>query len=143
MRISDGSSDVCSSDLTSVPGVAQRTGATIYYLERIPEDLVARAGRPPVLAMMPTPGDVNLVLAAELMEGGRAIGRGLVTPDRTTLITSSHRSYAISEKSAPGTAIPDPNDVLDAGRHTANRAQKSDVPGRTESVLVDLGGRRS
>src|SRR3546814_2400566 len=101
MRISDGSSDVCSSDLTSVPGVAQRTGATIYYLERIPEDLVARAGRPPVLAMMPTPGDVNLVLAAELMEGGRAIGRGLVTPDRTTLITSSHRSYAISEKSAP------------------------------------------
>src|SRR3546814_20778045 len=45
---------------TSVPGVAQRTGATIYYLELIPEDLVARAGRPPVLAMMPTPGDVNL-----------------------------------------------------------------------------------
>src|SRR3546814_19333703 len=70
---------------------------------------------------MPTPGDVNLVLAAELMEGGRAIGRGLVTPDRTTLITSSHRSYAISEKSAPGNGITDPNDVLDAGRNAAKR----------------------
>src|SRR3546814_18320614 len=103
MRISDGSSDVCSSDLTSVPGVAQRTGATIYYLELIPEDLVARAGRPPVLAMMPTPGDVNLVLADELMEGGPAIGRGLVTPDRTTLLPSSPRSSARSEARRVGT----------------------------------------
>lgn len=106
---------------TSVPGVAQRTGATIYYVELLPEALATAAGRPPVLAMMPTPGDVDLVLAAELMEGGRAIQRGLVTPDRTTLIASSHRSYAISEKSAPGNGIADPNDVLDAGRTAARR----------------------
>jgi indolepyruvate ferredoxin oxidoreductase beta subunit len=106
---------------TSVPGVAQRTGATIYYVELLPEAQADAAGRPPVLAMMPTPGDVDLVLAAELMEGGRAILRGLVTPDRTTLIASSHRSYAISEKSAPGDGSADPNQVLDAGRAAAKR----------------------
>src|SRR6478752_3895409 len=74
---------------TSVPGVAQRTGATIYYVEMIP----ARPGVPyPVLSLMPVPGDVDIVVGAELMEAGRAIQRGLVTPDRTTLIASSLRS---------------------------------------------------
>lgn len=106
---------------TSVPGVAQRTGATIYYLEMVPETDVRRAGRRPALALMPTPGDVDLVVAAELMEAGRAIQRGLVTPDRSVLIASSHRSYAVSEKSAPGNGIADPNQVLDAGREAARR----------------------
>jgi len=106
---------------TSVPGVAQRTGATIYYLELLPEADVKTAGRAPTLAMMPTPGDVDLVVAAELMEGGRAIQRQLVTPERTTLIASSHRSYAVGEKSAPGNGISDANKVIDAGRACAKR----------------------
>ncbi|MDQ8031488.1 MAG: indolepyruvate oxidoreductase subunit beta family protein [Bordetella sp.] len=123
---------------TSVPGVAQRTGATIYYLELLPETEVARAGRPPALALMPTPGDVDLVVAAELMEGGRAITRGLVTPDRTTLISSSHRSYAVSEKSAPGNGIADPNKVLEAGRDSARRFlcfDLQDLADRNGSVI--------
>ena len=90
---------------TSVPGVAQRTGATIYYLELLPEADVERAGRAPA-GLMPTPGDVDLVVAAELMEGGRAIQRGLVTPDRSVLITSSHRSYAVARNPRPATASP-------------------------------------
>lgn len=106
---------------TSVPGVAQRTGATIYYLELLPEDAVKAAGRQPALALMPTPGDVDLIVASELMEGGRAIQRGLVTPDRSTLISSSHRSYAIAEKSAPGNGIADANKVIEAGRASAKR----------------------
>lgn len=106
---------------TSVPGVAQRTGATIYYVELLPAEAVEAAGKQPALALMPTPGDVDLVIAAELMEGGRAIQRGLVTPDRTTLITSSHRSFSINEKSAPGRAIADPNKVIDAGNEIAKR----------------------
>ena len=106
---------------TSVPGVAQRTGATIYYLEMIPETEVNAAGRQPALAQMPTPGDVDLVIAAELMEGGRAIQRGLVTPDRSTLIASSHRSYAVGEKSARGNGIADPNKVIEAGAAAAQR----------------------
>ena len=74
---------------TSVPGVAQRTGATIYYVELFPTD--AARGAEPVLALMPMPGDVDIVLASELMEAARAVQRGLVTPDRTTLIASTHR----------------------------------------------------
>src|SRR5215471_7501289 len=87
---------------TSVPGVAQRTGATIYYVELFPREVAERAGRMPVLALMPTPGDLDVVLASELMEAGRAVQRGLVTPDRTTLVSSTHRVYSIAEKSAMG-----------------------------------------
>jgi indolepyruvate ferredoxin oxidoreductase beta subunit len=86
---------------TSVPGVAQRTGATIYYLEFFPRS-DAPAGREPIMALMPNPGDVDIVVASEWMEAGRAINRGLVTKDRTTLIASTHRDYTIGEKIALG-----------------------------------------
>ena len=87
---------------TSVPGVAQRTGATVYYLEFFPRAAAERAGREPVMALMPVPGDVDCVVASELVEAGRAIQRGLVTRERTTLISSTHRDYAIAERSAMG-----------------------------------------
>ena len=64
---------------TSVPGVAQRTGATIYYLEMFPLDQVPD-GAQPVLGLSPVPGEVDVVIASELMEAGRALQRGLVTP---------------------------------------------------------------
>ncbi|HEY2463871.1 MAG TPA: indolepyruvate oxidoreductase subunit beta family protein [Steroidobacteraceae bacterium] len=86
---------------TSVPGVAQRTGATIYYLEFFPRS-DAPEGREPIMALMPNPGDVDIVVASEWMEAGRAINRGLVTKDRTTLIASTHRDYTIGEKIALG-----------------------------------------
>ena len=85
---------------TSVPGVAQRTGATIYYVELYPQRQAEADGAMPVLALMPMPGDVDVVLASELMEAGRAVQRGLVTPERTTLIASTHRVYSIAEKTA-------------------------------------------
>lgn len=119
---------------TSVPGVAQRTGATIYYLELLPESAAHAAGKPPTLAMMPTPGDVDLVVAAELMEAGRAMQRGLVSPDRTTLITSSHRSYAVGEKAALGNGIADPNKVIDAGREAAKRLMCFDLQEMAEKA---------
>jgi indolepyruvate ferredoxin oxidoreductase beta subunit len=83
---------------TSVPGVAQRTGATIYYVELFPETAAEAAGKDPVLALMPVPGEVDIVIASELMEAGRAVQRGLVTPNRTTLIASTHRVYSMIEK---------------------------------------------
>jgi indolepyruvate ferredoxin oxidoreductase, beta subunit len=98
--------------LTSVPGVAQRTGTTVYYLETCPEPAEGVAA--PVFALMPVPGDVDVVIAAELMEAGRAVVRGLVSPDRTTLVASSHRVYGISEKSAMGDGIADSDAVLKA-----------------------------
>src|ERR1700683_2624378 len=87
---------------TSVPGVAQRTGSTIYYLEMFPEAALLAAAKDPVLALMPVPGELDIVLASELMEAGRAVQRGLVTPDRTTLIASTHRAYSMIEKTALG-----------------------------------------
>jgi len=102
---------------TSVPGVAQRTGSTVYYLEFFPEE--ALSGRAPVLALMPAPADVDIVVASELMEAGRAILRGFVSKDGTTLITSTHRIYAISEKSATSGGLADGAKVLDAARRDA------------------------
>jgi indolepyruvate ferredoxin oxidoreductase beta subunit len=106
---------------TSVPGVAQRTGATIYYMEFFPRAAAERAGREPVMALMPVSGDVDCVLASELAEAGRAIQRGLVTPDRTTLISSTHRAYAIGEKSAMGQGAVDTEQLVDLVRSHAKR----------------------
>ncbi|MCA8888164.1 MAG: indolepyruvate oxidoreductase subunit beta family protein [Parvularculaceae bacterium] len=103
---------------TSVPGVAQRTGATVYYVELFPVDAAKAAGRDPVLALMPAPGDVDIVIAAELMEAGRAVKRGIVTK-QTTLIASTHRDYAISEKIGLGDARRDGERVLGAARDAA------------------------
>ena len=102
---------------TSVPGVAQRTGATIYYIEMAP----LKDGAEPVFALMPTPGDLDVVMAAELMEAGRSVLRGLVTPDRTTLIASTHRALAVVEKQAPGDGVADPAAVSLATAFAAKR----------------------
>lgn len=107
-----------SAQSTSVPGVAQRTGTTVYYLELCPP--VPAGARKPVMALMPVPGDVDVVVAAELMEAGRTVVRGLVTPGRTTLVASSHRVYGITEKSAMGNGIADANAVL-AALHSQSR----------------------
>jgi indolepyruvate ferredoxin oxidoreductase, beta subunit len=106
---------------TSVPGVAQRTGATIYYVELFPRAAAQRDGAAPVLALMPLAGDVDVVLASELMEAGRAIQRGLVTPDRTTLIASTHRVFSIAEKTALGDGRADPDNLLAHGKAAAKR----------------------
>lgn len=108
---------------TSVAGVAQRTGATIYYIE-IVEPV---QGRQPVMALMPVPGDVDIVIAAELMEAGRAIERGFVTPDRTVVVASSHRTYAVLEKIVPGNGVADGGAVLDALRGASRRLVIDDM----------------
>jgi indolepyruvate ferredoxin oxidoreductase beta subunit len=106
---------------TSVPGVAQRTGATIYYLEFFPRAEAERAGREPIMALMPVPGDVDCVVASELVEAGRAIQRGLVTAGKTTLIASSHRSYSIFEKIALGRGTASETELTGLIRRQAKR----------------------
>jgi indolepyruvate ferredoxin oxidoreductase beta subunit len=81
-------------------GVAERGGAAMYYAELFPEAEAAARGKAPILGLTPLPGEVDLVIATELMEAARAAGRGLVTPDRTALITSTHRIYTVAEKTA-------------------------------------------
>ncbi len=90
---------------TSVPGVAQRTGGTTYYIEMAPRGV---NGRPPVFALTPVPGQVDVVLASELVEGARAARLGFATPDRTTAISSTHRVFLIQEKMAMGDGRIDP-----------------------------------
>ena len=106
---------------TSVPGVAQRTGSTIYYLELFPE-----SQREPVLALMPVPGEVDIVIASELMEAGRAVQRGLVTPDRTTLVASSHRVYSMTERTDAGDGRVDSEVLMDACRKASRQLAAAD-----------------
>ena len=106
---------------TSVPGVAQRTGATIYYVELFDQRQSTNPKHLPVLSLMPMPGDVDIVLASELMEAGRAVVRGLVTPKRTTLIASTHRVYAMSEKSHMGDGRVDASQLLNESSKMAKR----------------------
>jgi indolepyruvate ferredoxin oxidoreductase beta subunit len=115
---------------TSVAGVAQRTGATIYYIE-----MARDTGRRPVFALSPAQGDVDILIAAELMEAGRAVMRGFVTPDRTTLIASSHRIAAVSEKIAPGDGRASSPTVLAAAEAAAKRLIAFDM----EKIAVDVG----
>jgi indolepyruvate ferredoxin oxidoreductase beta subunit len=103
---------------TSVAGVAQRTGSTVYYIEMIPPD---DRGTTPVLALNPVPGDVDVVIASELMETGRAILRGFVTADRTTLIGSTHRIYAVSEKAAMGNGLGNGDKIIAAAERRSKR----------------------
>jgi indolepyruvate ferredoxin oxidoreductase beta subunit len=112
---------------TSIPGVAQRTGATTYYIEIMPATLEALGGRRPVLALTPSGGDVDVVLASELMEGARAIGNGLVTPDRTALVASTHRSYAIAERMPMGD-----------GRYDTGRLTKAIETHAKRHLLFDM-----
>lgn len=102
---------------TSVPGVAQRTGSTVYYVE-----LARRTGdRLPIMAQMPVPGDVDVVIASELMEAGRAMLRNFSTAGRTVLIGSTHRIYAISEKSAMADGRGNSAKIIEAAGRRAKR----------------------
>ena len=69
----------------------------------------------------------------ELMEAGRAMQRGLVSPDRTTLIASSHRAYAVSEKIVPGDGAGDPAKVYEAARAAAKQFIAFDMASLTRA----------
>lgn len=112
---------------TSVAGVAQRTGATIYGVELFPKALAEQAGREPVFALYPVPGDVDIVIAAELAEAARAVERQFVTPELTTLIASTHRVYAMTEKVAMGDGRADAVFMLEAAQQAARKLVAFDM----------------
>jgi indolepyruvate ferredoxin oxidoreductase beta subunit len=111
---------------TAIPGVAQRTGATTYYMEIFPEKMPAGAAEP-VMSIYPQVGDVDVMVATELVEAGRACQNCYVTPDRTTMIASTHRVYAIAEKTAMGDGRLDTARIETAVRDMAKRAILFDV----------------
>lgn len=118
---------------TSVPGVAQRTGATVYYLELFPR-AAAPEGALPVLALSPVPGEVDIVIASELMEAGRALQRGLVNGERTTFILSTHRVYSMTERTAMGDGRVDADKLLEGARAAAARLVAADFAAVAEQA---------
>lgn len=119
---------------TSVPGVAQRTGATVYYLEMFPE-AATPTGSMPVMALSPVPGEVDVVLASELMEAGRALQRGLVSPARTTFIASTHRVYSMTERTAMGDGRVDADKLIAGAQAAAKKWIHADF-----ALLADQTG---
>jgi indolepyruvate ferredoxin oxidoreductase, beta subunit len=83
---------------TSIPGVAQRTGATTYYLEVFPLPIAQLAGKRPVFSLNPVPGALDAIVSSELLETARQIGNGMSTPERTLVITSSARTLTTQER---------------------------------------------
>ena len=112
---------------TSIPGVAQRTGATTYYLEIFPQERKALGGKEPVLSLTPSPGNVDIMVASELVEAGRAMQNGYVSPERTTLIASTHRIYATAEKMQMADGRFDSDKVIAAGGQLAKKAVLFDM----------------
>ncbi|MBL8348804.1 MAG: indolepyruvate oxidoreductase subunit beta family protein [Burkholderiaceae bacterium] len=83
---------------TSIPGVAQRTGATTYYVEIFPRPDSELCGRRPVFGLYAVPGGLDLLVGSELMEAVRQAGNGLVSPDRTSVLVSTARTLTTIEK---------------------------------------------
>lgn len=97
---------------TSIPGVAQRTGATTYYLEVFPVPVSQLGGKRPVFSLNPVPGALDAMVSSELLETTRQIGNGMSSPDRTLVISSSSRTLTTQERMQLGDGRADSSDLL-------------------------------
>ena len=118
---------------TSVPGVAQRTGSTTYYIE-----MVRAEGRRPILSLAPTAGEVDLFIATELLEAGRLIQAGFVTPDRTTVIAPLRRVYAITEKIAMSDGRADSYLIVSAAKQFSKAHDIADFQALADGARAQL-----
>lgn len=97
---------------TSIPGVAQRTGATTYYVEVFPVPIAQLGGRRPVFSLNPVPGALDAMVSSELLETTRQIGNGMSSPQRTLVITSSGRTLTTQERMQLADGRADSADLL-------------------------------
>lgn len=104
---------------TSIPGVSQRTGATTYYVE-LAEAAPRAAHWVPALA--PVPGQLDVLVGAELLETARMIERGMSAPETTTIVASTHRQYTTREKMNAGDGRFDATRIVAAARVLSRRA---------------------
>ena len=98
---------------TSIPGVAQRTGATTYYIEVFPKPIVQLSGKRPVFSLNPVPGALDALVSSELLETTRQIGNGMATAERTRVMTSSTRTFTTMERMQMGDGRIDSERLLD------------------------------
>ena len=127
---------------TSIPGVAQRTGATTYYLEVFPVPVAQLNGRRPVLSLNPVPGALDALVSSELLETARQIGNGMATAERTLVISSSSRSLTTAERMVPGDGRTDNAPLLQTLRsqsrehHVFDMAQIANDCGTVVSAVM-------
>jgi indolepyruvate ferredoxin oxidoreductase beta subunit len=86
---------------TSIPGVAQRTGATTYYVEIHPQPESELGGRRPVFSLNAVPGAIDLLVSSELLETLRQVAAGMVSPERTLVVSATSRALTVAEKQQP------------------------------------------
>jgi len=112
---------------TSIPGVAQRTGATTYYVEVFPVPVAELNGRKPVFSLSPVPGALDALLSSELLETVRQIGNGMSSPERTLVFSSTARSLTTAERMVPGDGRADAQRLLDVIRAFSREHQVFDM----------------
>ncbi|MDP1656281.1 MAG: indolepyruvate oxidoreductase subunit beta family protein [Hylemonella sp.] len=101
---------------TSIPGVAQRTGATTYYVEVFPVPMAELAGKRPVFSLYPAPGSLDAIVSSELLETARQIGNSMSAAERTLVITSSNRTLTTQERMQLGDGRTDTAPLLELVR---------------------------
>ena len=77
--------------------------------------------------MTPGVGDIDIAVASELLEAGRTVASGFVTPDRTHVIASLSRFYAMDEKIAMGD-----------GRFDQDKLTKAIKEHAHDALLIDM-----
>lgn len=87
---------------TSIPGVAQRTGATTYYVEVFPQHQDQLRGRRPVFSLNPVPGALDAMVSSELLETARQVCAGMASPERTLVLSASGRTLTTAERMQMG-----------------------------------------
>jgi len=109
--------------VTSIPGVAQRTGATTYYFELYPEQNTVEK---PLFCLFPDTDGLDLMVAMEPLEAARALELGLIT-ERTTVLTAKSRIYSTAEKSVAGNGAIDTEILLDTLEGAAKKVVAVDI----------------
>jgi indolepyruvate ferredoxin oxidoreductase, beta subunit len=112
---------------TSIPGVAQRTGATTYYVEVFSVPDRELGGKRPIFSLNPVPGALDLLVSSELLETVRQIGNGMTTPARTHVLTSTSRSLTVAEKMQPGDGRLGDADLLGIVQAQSREAEAFDM----------------
>ncbi len=116
-----------SAQSTSIPGVAQRTGATTYYIEVFPVPNIELNGRKPVFSLYPVPGALDLLVSSELLETVRQVGNGMANAERTQVISSTSRMLTTAEKMQQGDGRLATPELLQVLRRHSRESQGFDM----------------
>jgi len=121
---------------TSIPGVAQRTGATTYYLEFAPRpaDPADPTDRRPVFSLYPVPGQVDLLVSSELLETARQVSLGVTSPEHSRIISSSARALTTAERMPLGDGRIDSTRLAEVIRQGSREHQLLDMAALTQAA---------